>query len=152
MVVTARREDYRWALHLGVRWGDMDVLGHVNNARYMTYAESARLAYFEPLMGDESAAQAVGGGLILANISCDFLEQLRYPADIEVGSRVSHIGRSSLTMEQTIFEGQRAVAQLHSIIVWFDYTARTAMPVPEQARAYIAEREGNDTFKTPGGG
>lgn len=151
MLATTRREDYRWALRLAVRWGDMDRLGHVNNARFMTYAESARLAYFEPLMGEESSAQAVSGGLILASISCDFVEQLRYPADIEVGSRITHIGRSSMTMEQTVFEGRRAVAQLHSIIVWFDYAARKAMPVPEQARAYIAEREGTAFASNNGG-
>lgn len=150
MVLAPRRGDYRWALHLAVRWDDMDSLGHVNNARYMTYAEAARLAYFEPLMGEELGSRNVGGGMILASICCDFLQQLRYPADISVGTRVTHVGRSSLTMEQTVFEGERAMANLRAVMVWFDYTAQKAMPVPERARAYIAEREGEPAAGNPG--
>ncbi|TAM09011.1 MAG: acyl-CoA thioesterase [Nevskiaceae bacterium] len=142
MVLAPRRGDYRWALRLAVRWDDMDSLGHVNNARYMTYAEAARLAYFEPLMGEEPGSRNLGLGMILASISCDFLQQLRYPADIVVGTRVTHVGRSSLTMEQTVFEGERAVANLRAVMVWFDYAAQKAVPIPDRARAYIAEREG----------
>ncbi|HEU0196739.1 MAG TPA: thioesterase family protein [Nevskiaceae bacterium] len=142
MEIAPRREDYRWALRLAIRWDDMDSLGHVNNARYMTYAESARLAYFEPLLGEDPRTHNVGGGLILANINCDFLQQLHYPADIDIGTRVSHIGRSSMTMEQTVFEGDRTVAYLRAVMVWFDYSAQKAVPIPERARSYILEREG----------
>ena len=38
------RGDYRHVIDLAVRWGDVDMLGHVHNARYFTYTESARIA------------------------------------------------------------------------------------------------------------
>lgn len=142
MVVVPRREDYQWALPMTVRWSDMDARRHINHARYMTYAESARLAYFEPLLGEADHRRKVGSGLIMANISCAFLQQLHYPAEIDVGTRVVHIGRSSMSLEQTIFHGELGIAHLHAVMVWFDYVAQKAISVPEAARAFILGREG----------
>ena len=42
-------DNYPVVLDVCVAWGDMDALGHVNNARYFSYFESARLAYFDQI-------------------------------------------------------------------------------------------------------
>ncbi len=134
------REDYRHVIDLAVRWGDADMLGHINNAKYFTYAESARIAYFESLVGADPRT-GTGGGFILANIGCDFLAQLHYPAQLEVGTRVTRIGRSSMQIEHAVFSGDIAYGALHATVVWFDYTTQKAVAVPETVRAFIRERE-----------
>jgi acyl-CoA thioester hydrolase len=45
------RADFRFWWPVTVRWGDMDAMGHVNNIIYFQYLESARIGYFEMLMG-----------------------------------------------------------------------------------------------------
>ena len=44
-----QRGDFCYWLSITVRWGDMDAIGHVNNAAYFTYCESARLGYLEQI-------------------------------------------------------------------------------------------------------
>lgn len=134
------RDDYRHVIDLTVRWGDMDMLGHINNAKYFTYSESARIAYFESLVGADPKS-GEGGGLILASIGCDFLAQLHYPAQLEVGTRVTKIGRSSMQIEHAVFSDGIAYAALHATVVWFDYAAQKTVAVPNAVRVFIRECE-----------
>ena len=59
------RSDYVHWVSLPVRWGDMDALGHVNNAMYFRYAESGRIAYFTTV-GADSGLDGSGEGPMMA--------------------------------------------------------------------------------------
>src|SRR6476646_7770430 len=86
---------------ISVRWGDLDSMGHVNNAKYFTYCESARMSYFRAVGMDEHLE---GGrfGPALAAAHLNFRQQVRYPAELRVTARVSEIGRTSFRMEYSI--------------------------------------------------
>ncbi|HEX4871691.1 MAG TPA: thioesterase family protein [Nevskiaceae bacterium] len=122
------------------RWGDLDALGHVNNTRFFTFDESARLDYWTSLMqGDPAFFRDYG--LILASIRCDFLAQLHHPTALEVGLRVARLGRSSFTTEAAMFGGERLYAVTQATLVWFDYREQKALPIPEAVRARVLARE-----------
>jgi acyl-CoA thioester hydrolase len=122
---------------LAIRWGDMDALGHVNNAMFFTYDESARLAYFGELMkGDAKFWNEYG--LILAHIECDFIAQLKPPATLDIGFRISKAGRTSLQTEAGMFLGDTLVAITRGVVVWFDYRASTPLPLPDEVRERIS--------------
>jgi len=134
------KSDFRHFTRLAVRWGDLDSLGHVNNAKFFTYDEQARLEYFRVFEGvvpnmwkDE--------GLILARVACDFLQQLHHPAALEIGYRICKLGRSSMEAESGIFDGDRLVATLQGVIVWFDYRAQKPAAIPEVVRSTIRSFE-----------
>ena len=61
-----------------VHWSQMDALGHVNNARFFTWFESARIAMFQRIGVATSGPSAIGP--ILATTTCDFLRTVVYPA------------------------------------------------------------------------
>jgi acyl-CoA thioester hydrolase len=134
------RNDFAFFLPLATRWGDMDALGHVNNAKFFTYDESARLEYFTRLMRDDPRFWN-DYGLILAHIEADFLEQLRPPAALDIGFRIAKLGRTSLRTEAGMFLGEACVAVTRGIIVWFDYRASTPLPLPEAVRAKVRALE-----------
>ncbi|WP_428385681.1 acyl-CoA thioesterase [Nevskia ramosa] len=135
-----RLDDFRHRLPLDVRWGDVDMLGHVNNAKYFTYDESSRIAYFEPFGADDPRMWK-DYGLILASIGADFIQQVHYPAQLTVGTRVTKIGRSSMNTLSGLFVGDQLMAAVRGVLVWFDYVNQKAMPVPEHIRAAIRARE-----------
>jgi acyl-CoA thioester hydrolase len=126
-----------------VRWGDMDSMGHVNNAVYFTYCESARMSYFEAVhLGEHREGGRFGPALAAANLN--FRRQVRYPDDIEVVTRVSAIGRSSFTMEYEIRrreDGER-VADGTGVVVWVDYEEGKSLPLPEELKESIRQYEG----------
>lgn len=129
------RSNFDFAKSVEVRWGDMDTLGHVNNAKYLTYTESARIAFFDEVFaGDESFMN--GQGPILAGISCNYHQQVHYPAMLEAAVGFKRMGTSSLVLACPIFLcGQdEAVADVETTLVWFDYKAQKPMPVPQRLR------------------
>lgn len=125
-----------------VRWGDMDSMGHVNNACYFTYCESARMSYFAAIrMNDHREHERQGPALASANLN--FRRQVHYPAEIEVLTRVSDIGRSSFKMEYELFlrGTDDRVADGTGIIVWVDYGTGKSTPLPEGLKGAIREYE-----------
>jgi acyl-CoA thioester hydrolase len=125
-----------------VQWGDQDLFGHVNNTVYFRWYESARIAYLERIgVSDMMNREQVGP--ILAAISCNYRRQLNYPDTVEIGSRITRIGRSSATMTHAIWSRQQKalVADGESTIVMFDYQAQRPVPVPAAIRDAIEALE-----------
>lgn len=131
---------YAHRIQLAVRWGDMDALGHINNVKFFTYDEQVRLQYFDAIAAVVPDFWK-GSGIILAKLGCDFVGQLRYPATLDIGFRISRLGRSSLDTEAAMFEGERLIAVSRGTLVWFDYTRQKSLPIPETVRALIRGRE-----------
>lgn len=136
------RDQFKHVIQLPVQWGDMDVVGHINNVIYFRYVESGRIAYFDDLLGDKLGTWDVEGP-ILAEIQCRFIRQLRYPAQIEIGTRTARIGSRSLSLESAIFvRGEsNAAASSRAVIVWFSYAEQKAVVVPQILREAIRALE-----------
>lgn len=122
------------------RWSDLDLLGHVNNTRFYTFDEDVRLAYFESLWRDDPDFWKTHG-FILARLECDFIAQLRHPATVNAGFRITRLGGSSFGTQAAMFEGERLVAVTQGVLVWFDYARQKPMAIPEPFRAAIRARE-----------
>lgn len=133
----SQRNDFAWFKPMEVRWGDMDSLGHINNATYFVYAESARIAFFDELFADDEAFLN-GQGPILASTSCNFHEQLHYPATLDAGIGCASMGNRSLVLACPMFrQGEdKAVADVSATIVWFDYQAQKSIAVPQRLRDF----------------
>lgn len=119
-----------------VRWGDMDCLGHVNNARFFTYDEDVRLGFFTQLMADDPRFWK-DYGLILAHIGCDFLAQLHAPNELDVHYGISRIGGKSFETRALMHAGGEPVARTRAIVVWFDYRENATLPIPDGVRAKL---------------
>ncbi len=116
-----------------VRWGDMDAMRHVNNSRYFTYFEQARVDWLASL----ASGWAGRRGPTLARASCDFKRPLTYPATLDVHVLIGPPGRKSLT---TYYEarakGEEApCATGEAVLVWFDYEEGRSVPLPDAIRA-----------------
>lgn len=137
------RSDFAHFVSLPVQWGDMDSIGHVNNAVYFRYVESGRIAYFKALDENQEVDGHLSEGPILADIQCSFIGQLRYPAQIDIGTRTSKIGTKSFTIEAGIFEaGQDSpVATSRAVVVWFDYGKQQTVALSEAMRQRIMDIE-----------
>jgi acyl-CoA thioester hydrolase len=120
----------------------MDALGHVNNAMYFRYAESGRIAYFTTVGADVGLAGG-GEGPILADIQCSFLGQVKYPAQLEIGTRTAKLGTKSFTIEAGMFLAgeDTPVATSRAVVVWFDYVQQTSAPLPDELRQRVLEYE-----------
>lgn len=125
------------SLRLQVRWGDMDALGHVNNAEYLRYFEQSRIVWLEGL-GYPVAGK--GSGPILAKVSVTYLRPIVYPSELEIRLYAGHVGNSSFTLVSEIVNGRDASERFTEgefVTVWVDYDAARSVPIPETLRAIL---------------
>lgn len=135
------RAEFRFFEKIAVRWADMDSLGHVNNAKYFTYCESARMAYFAAVGMDEHR-EAPSHGPALAAANLNFRHQVRYPTRLEIGVRCPRLSRRSWTLDYKLFDDDLVVADGSSVIAWVDYEVGKAIELPAGLRGSIEALEG----------
>ena len=144
--MTAPMNDFPITVRFPIHWGDMDAYGHVNNARYFTWFEAARIAYMARvgLVSAEMQKPEGGVGPIVAATNADYLRPVVFPADLVVGARVTRIGNSSLTMEYAVEDANSGVryARGGAVLVTLRYPTYEKVPVPSEIRAAIEALEG----------
>jgi acyl-CoA thioester hydrolase len=125
-------------MHIQIRWGDMDAMGHVNNVAYFRYLEIARIEW---LNGAGFQPDPSGEGFVIINAFCNFLIQLEYPGEILVKTYAANLGRSSFdsftTLERVDQPGVISAAG-GATIVWVNFPLQKSMPFPQRLRELIA--------------
>lgn len=124
-------------LTLAVRWGDMDALGHINNATYFTYFEQARVAWLEGLAGGaEGLTAGTASGPVVVTAACEFRAPVTYPATVVVELYGEPPGRSSFGTRYRLTDaGDGRIYALGSArVVWVDHRAGRSMALPQAVR------------------
>ncbi|MDO9128352.1 MAG: acyl-CoA thioesterase, partial [Anaerolineales bacterium] len=96
--------EFRFHYPIQVRYGDLDPQGHVNNAKYLTYFEQARVHYLLRLGLFDKGQSFTNIGIILAEVRVTFLAPLQYGTDVRIGMRISRLGNKSMTAEYTLMD------------------------------------------------
>ena len=132
--------EFRHRVVIDVRFADTDAMGHVNNAKYMTYIEAARLGYYELVMGRPLPLTTHGASesMILADARLTYRSPAFYGEMLTVEARVSRIGRTSFTQEYRItapdsrYGRVRLVAIAEAVQVMYDYAGERPTPLPSE--------------------
>lgn len=134
---------FRFRTPLQMRWSDCDMLGHVNNAVYLTYSEQSRTEYCNHLGWNWHEH-----GIILAKVEVDFRQPLLYTDKPFIYTRVSRLGNKSFEMETLILnekaEGHELVANIRSVLVMLHYKTNITFVIPDEIREKIKAFEGSD--------
>lgn len=136
-------ESFTYYHPITVRYADLDPQGHVNNAAYLTYMESARLGYYAAagIWRPDSGAPT---GLVVAKAEIEYLAPIYLSQPIQVGVRLESLGNSSLVfvfqIESTA--GGRPLAHGRSVMVAFDNEKEESRPLPPDWREKLTRFEG----------
>lgn len=120
-----------------VAFSDLDAMGHVNNATYLTYFENARILMWFDLT---SGSRVEDIGFIVARAEIDFKQQLGLE-EIEVRVRVGEMRSTSL---ETLYEirktaGDEIAATGRVVVVLYDWTTRSKTGITDELRRKVAE-------------
>ena len=128
-------------LELRIDWGELDVLGHVNNLQIMKYVQAARVNHLEKVgISQLHAEQNVGA--ILASIHTQFLKPLFYPGNVTVFSRVEYIKTSSFKFHYEIYNDKNELAaEAQDILVLYDFDRKHKLAIPSDLRKKFEEIE-----------
>lgn len=131
--------EYKFFHPTEVRYGDLDPQGHVNNAKYLTYFEQARIHYLMQLglFGRDQSFMEVG--LIIADIHITYHAPTHYSDEIKIGVKTAKIGNKSMSIDQCVMDSQSGEIKASGtvIAVAFDYKEQKTIPVPENWKTTI---------------
>ena len=133
---------FRHILYMPVRFSDLDAMGHVNNARYLTFYEEGRSAWFRDCAG--MAPDSTAYPVIVARAEVDFLLPISQGQHIYVGNRCSHLGGKSMTVKGMIAL-DAAMTQIASrytcTLVYYDYEKGVSIPIPQAFKDRVVAYE-----------
>jgi len=115
-----------------VRWRDVDALGHVNHAVFLTYLEEGRDAFFAQTLASDPI-------YVVVRLEVDLRAEVRYPdRRVTVRIEVERLGTTSLTIRETIITpANEVVAQARVVTVRWDSGQRKPVPFSEAERARL---------------
>ena len=120
-----------------VRWSDLDAVGHLNNAVYLTLCEQCRIEAFQTL----DAVDWQESGPVVVAASLRYLRPITEHGPAEVSVTFGTPGRTSLpTTHEIRLPGDaepRATAEV--TLVWVDHATGRPTPVPDALRARLAD-------------
>ncbi len=126
----SERARYPFASTVPTRFGDMDVLGHINNVAMAAIIEEGRIAFNRSLRLERSSADV---RWLIAAVDIAYLAEAHYPEPVTVASGLGRIGTSSWTLLHAAFQRDCCVATCDTAIVYTD--KQGARPFPEHYRA-----------------
>ena len=134
---------FKFYIPITVHYGDIDAQWHVNNARYVSYIEQARIEYLKQLgLFDGKTYLDLKG--IIADVHVSYLAPIVFGQSIRVGTRTVRIGNKSISFEYVIEDESsgKILSTAEVVVVTYDYRNQQSIPVPDDWRKKIAEYEG----------
>jgi acyl-CoA thioester hydrolase len=120
-----------------IRWGDMDAMGHVNNASYFRYLETIRIDWMHSI-GCKPDPQ--GEGPVILNAFCNFYKQLEYPGDVRMRMYVSDVAEKTFEtwgLLSRADDPETVYAAGGATTVWIDFPKQKATAMPDWMRALL---------------
>lgn len=131
--------EFNFQIPIQIRFSDIDMLGHVNNAVYLTYIEYARVPYFEKIFGE--LIDWKESGLILAKSEILYKKPIYLNDELIIGLRTSHVGDKSFKTEYGFFIKKESetvlAATAETVLVCMNYKSGSTFVMPESWRNAI---------------
>lgn len=117
-----------------VRYADTDRQGHVNNAVFNTFLETGRVEF---LYASDNTLTADNAAFVIAGLDLKFLAEINWPGQVEIGTGVTKIGNSSLSLFQGVFQNDQCVATAKTVIVQMNEGNRKSQSLSDKARTFL---------------
>lgn len=114
-----------------LRYADTDRQGHVNNAVFSTFLETGRV---ELLYNPAHPLLTEGNSFVIASLKLDFIKEIKWPGQVDIGTGILKTGNSSITIYQKLFQNGQAVAAAETVIVQVDSVSGRSAPLSAAAR------------------
>lgn len=115
-------EDFQFFIEVRVRFSETDMFGHMNNTVSFTYFEQARIDYFRHLgvLMPSAIDENVAGIPIVADLQCDYVQQVFFDDVLRIYTKVAQVGNSSMDLhylaknqrDEVCFTGRGTIVQM----------------------------------------
>ncbi len=114
----------------------VDTQGHVNNSVFSSFLETGRV---EILYNAEHPILAPESSFVIASLKLDFIKEIVWPGNVEIGTGVMKIGNSSIILFQKLFQNGLCVAKAETVIVQVHNEKKARSPLTEDAKNVLSQ-------------
>jgi len=126
----------RFIHQAALRWSDMDAYGHVNNARFLTLYEEARVALFF-IGAREQGLGSFEEGIVIARHEVDYLRPVDYGDAVRIEMWVDEVRPSRFTIAYELFDGALVASRARSVCVPYNLTQSFPRRISDAERAFL---------------
>ncbi len=126
----------RFTYQCPLRWSDLDAYGHVNNARFLTLYEEARVAMMF-VGARESGLTSFEEGVVVARHEVDYLRPVDYGDPVRIELWVAEVRPSRFTIAYELFDGELLASRAKTVLVPFDLGRQRPRRLSEQEQAFL---------------
>ena len=123
------------SITIQVRFSDLDTMGHVNNAVYLSYFEMARIEYFTPLLGIDWDWKNFG--MLLRKNEIEYFTPVLLNDVPKISLFVLHIGTKSFTLGYELMVNDKLYTSGSSVLVCFDSVNNNSIEIPEKMKTIL---------------
>lgn len=127
-MIDIKYEDFPLKAHDKIRYADTDRQGHVNNAVFSTFFETGRA---EMVYDEETSIVEDRTSFVIASMKVDYMNEIKWPGQVNIGTCVTKIGNSSIHLYQQLFYNEEIVARAETVIVQVDDATAKSKPLSE---------------------
>ncbi|RZL22628.1 MAG: acyl-CoA thioesterase [Pedobacter sp.] len=140
-VLISNTDSFKYKTVIEMRFADLDMMGHVNNAIYFTYMEIGRTKYWKHAINWDWKTT----GVVIGQASIDYIAPIFLGDKINMYVRTSRIGTTSFDLEYLIVKDENGKEVICSrgktVCVAYDYTSKKPSPIPEKEREKMVRFE-----------
>jgi acyl-CoA thioester hydrolase len=118
-----------------IRFSDCDMMGHVNNAVYLSYVEMARIHYFTYLFGKDRDWKK--NGILVRKNEIEYIKPVLFRDEATIKVFTTHIGNSSFVMAYELHVGSEIYTKAESVLVYFNSETQKSAPIPEEFKVEL---------------
>ncbi|HKT01677.1 MAG TPA: thioesterase family protein [Rugosimonospora sp.] len=131
----------RYVYQCPLRWSDMDVFGHVNNARFLTLYEEARVSLMF-VGAREHGLTSFENGVVISRHEVDYLRPVDYSDPVRIELWVEDMRASRFVIAYELFDGEMLASRARSVCVPFDLANQRPRRLSDAERAFLAPWQG----------
>jgi acyl-CoA thioester hydrolase len=126
----------RFVHQAALRWSDMDAYGHVNNARFLTLYEEARVALFF-IGAREQGLGSFEEGIVISRHEVDYLRPVDYGDAVRIEMWVDEVRPSRFTIAYELFDDALVASRARSVCVPYNLTQARPRRISDAERAFL---------------
>jgi acyl-CoA thioester hydrolase len=127
-----------FTINVSPRFGDTDMLGHINQTVPAIWFEQARNPFIRYFIPEEGFSKE-RFPFIMVHTEYDFVDQIFFHFDVEIRTWISRIGTKSFAVRHEAWQRGKLCATGGAVIVYYDFAAEKSVPIPEDFRKLLEE-------------
>ena len=127
----------RYVYQCALRWSDMDAYGHVNNARFLTLYEEARVALLFTA-AKVAGVESLERGVVISRHEIDYLRPVDYGDPVRIELWLEEIRASRFIVAYELFDNERVASRARTVCVPFDLANGRPRRISDDERRFLS--------------